>query len=199
MPSEMIRLEGGPFVAGSTDFYPEEAPLQAVEVSPFLMDVTPVTNAQFAAFVADTGYVSLAETIPDPADYPGILPEMVVAGSIVFTAPPAGRSVGPESWWSYVAGANWRQPYGPRHGAIGLDEHPVVHIAYEDALAYALWADKRLPTEIETEFAARGGMKRAAYAWGDELLPGGQPQANIWYRGFPYDHPEKKGPPDVTP
>jgi len=198
-PSEMIRLGGGRFIMGSTDFYPEEAPLQAVEVAPFLIDMTPVTNAQFAAFVADTGHVTLAETVPDPADYPGILPEMIVAGSIVFAAPPAGQPVGPESWWSYVAGANWRQPYGPRHGGIAPDDHPVVHIAYGDALAYARWTGKRLPTEIEAEFAARGGEDQAAYAWGNELLPGGRPLANIWYKGFPFAHPEHKGPPYTTP
>lgn len=184
---------------GSTGFYPEEAPLQVVEVAPFFMDATPVTNAQFAEFVADTGHVTLAETVPDPADYPGILPEMIVAGSIVFTAPPAGQPVGPESWWSYVAGANWRQPYGPQHGAIAPDDHPVVHIAYGDALAYASWAGKRLPTEIETEFAARGGLEQADYAWGNEFLPDGQLQANLWYRGFPFDHPERKGPPYTSP
>jgi len=195
----MIRLEGGTITIGSMDFYPEEAPLRSVRVEPFLLDPTPVTNAQFAAFVADTGYVTLAETVPDPADYPGILPHMIIAGSIVFTAPRKELPVGPESWWSYVPGANWRQPYGPQHGAIAPADHPVVQIAYCDALAYARWAGKRLPTEIEAEFAARGGLPRAIFAWGDELLPGGIPQANIWYTGFPYEHPEFNGPPFTTP
>lgn len=199
MPADMILLAGGKFTIGSTDFYPEEAPLRLVEVEPFMLDVTPVTNAQFAAFVSDTGHVTLAEIVPDPADYPGILPEMIIAGSIVFAAPPKGQPVGPDSWWSYVPGANWRQPYGPQFGSIAPDDHPVVHIAYDDALAYARWAGKRLPTEVEAEFASRSGLKRSPYAWGNELLPGGQPQANIWYRGFPFDHPEHKGPPYTTP
>lgn len=195
----MIGLTGGRFAIGSTDFYPEEAPVRMVEVAPFLLDATPVTNAHFAVFVEDTGYVTLAETVPDPADYPGILPEMIVAGSIVFTAPEKGGPVGPESWWSYVAGANWRQPYGPGlDGPSLLPDHPVVHIAYGDALAYARWADKRLPTEIEAEFASRGGLANAAYAWGDELLPGGEAQANIWLEGFPFTHPDRNGPPYTT-
>lgn len=198
-PSDMIRLEGGRFTIGSVDFYPEEAPVRIVEVAPFLLDTAPVTNDQFAAFVAETGYVTLAEIVPDPADYPGILPDMIVAGSIVFAAPPAGQPVGLESWWRYVVGANWRQPYGPEYGAIAPADHPVVQIAYGDALAYAQWAGKRLPTEIEVEFAARAGLDRGAFAWGNELLPGGQPQANIWYSGFPFEHPEHKGPPYTTP
>lgn len=198
VPQDMIYLIGGKFTAGSNQFYPEETPLQMVEVAPFLLDATPVTNAQFSAFVADTGYATLAETMPDPADYPGILPEMIVAGSIVFTALPVGQPVGPESWWSYVPGANWRQPYGPQHGGIAPDDHPVVHIAYGDALAYARWAGKRLPTEMEFEFAARGGLDQAVYAWGNELLPSGRPQANIWYKDFPFVHPEHKGPPYTT-
>lgn len=196
---EMVRLEGGHFTTGSVDFYPEEAPLRQTEVKPFLLDVTPVTNAEFAAFIQDTGYITLAETIPNPDDYPGILPEMIVAGSIVFAAPPRGQPVGPESWWAYVPGANWRQPYGPEHGAFAPDDHPVVHIAYGDALTYASWAGKRLPTEIEAEFASRGGLEAAAYAWGSELLPNGKPMANIWYDGFPFKHPERSGPPYTVP
>ena len=196
---QMIRLAGGRFAIGSSDFYPEEAPVRMVEVAPFLLDATPVTNAQFAAFVEDTGFVTFAETVPDPADYPGILPEMIVAGSIVFTAPPKGQAVGPESWWSYVAGANWRQPYGPEHGALAPADHPVVQITYGDALAYARWAGKRLPTEIEAEFASRGGLQNAAFAWGDDLLIGGTAPANIWHDGFPFTHPERMGPPYTTP
>ena len=195
----MIRLEGGQFETGSSDFYPEEAPVGRALVEPFLLDVTPVTNAQFAAFVEDTGYVTFAEIVPNPADYPGILPEMIVAGSIVFSAPPMGQTVGPESWWAYVPGANWRQPYGPEHGAIAPDDHPVVHIAYVDALAYAAWAGKRLPTELELEFAARSGLEGAAYAWGNELFPDGKMMANFWNEGFPFTHPERAGPPYTVP
>ena len=195
----MIRLDGGTFAIGCEDFYPEEAPVQQVEVTPFLLDISPVTNAQFAAFVEDTGYITLAETVPNPADYPGILPEMIVAGSIVFSSPAKVQTVGPESWWSYVAGANWREPYGPEFGAIAPADHPVVQIAYGDAVAYTKWAGKRLPSEIELEFAARGGLANAPYAWGDELLPNGEVLANIWYEGFPYKHPSHTGPPYTVP
>jgi sulfatase modifying factor 1 len=197
--SDMIRLAGGEFTMGSTDFYPEEAPLRRVRVAAFLLDATPVTNAQFAAFVEHTGYVTLAERVPDPADYPSILPEMIVAGSIVFKAPPRGQPVGPESWWSYLPGANWRHPYGSELGAIAPSDHPVVHVAYGDAVAFARWAGKRLPTEVEAEFALRGGLIDATYGWGMDLLPGGRPRANIWYEGFPHSHPEHKGPPYTTP
>jgi sulfatase modifying factor 1 len=188
----MIQLNGGQVTVGATDFYPEEAPLKRVDVAPFALDATPVTNAQFAAFVDVTGYVTLAEKVPDPADYPGILPEMIIAGSIVFTAPPPGQAVGPESWWSYVPGAQWRLPYGPAFPQAFIADHPVVHIAYADALAYATWAGKRLPTEVESEFAARGGLDGATYAWGEELQPDGKAMANIWTSGFPYRHPAIK-------
>jgi formylglycine-generating enzyme required for sulfatase activity len=197
--SSMVQMDGGTFTIGCTDFYPEEAPVQQAEVKPFNLDITPVTNAQFAAFVEETGYITLAETVPDPSDYPGILPEMIVAGSIVFSAPPKGTPVGPESWWTYVPGANWRLPYGPGLGAIAPSDHPVVHIAYDDALAYAKWAGKRLPTELEAEFAARSGLDSAVYAWGDELSPNGKKMANIWYAGFPFHHPERTGPPYTVP
>lgn len=197
--NSMVKLDGGTFKLGCMDFYPEEAPIQTAIVKPFLLDITPVTNAQFAAFVEDTGFVTLAETVPNPADYPGILPEMIVAGSIVFSAPPKGQPVGIESWWSYVPGADWRQPYGPEYGAIAPDDHPVVHIAYGDALAYAFWSGKRLPSAIELEFAARGGLDGAAYAWGDELFPGGKMMANFWSEGFPFKHPQRSGPPYTSP
>jgi len=197
--NSMVHMDGGTFTIGCTDFYPEEAPIRQAKVKPFFIDITPVTNAQFAAFVEDTGYITLAETVPDPADYPGILPEMIVAGSIVFAAPPKGRPVGPESWWTYVPGANWRLPYGSELGTIAPSDHPVVHIAYDDALAYATWAGKRLPTEIEAEFAARSGLDAATYAWGDELSPDGKKMANIWYAGFPFHHPERTGPPYTVP
>jgi formylglycine-generating enzyme required for sulfatase activity len=197
--ANMVRLKGGVFTTGSLDFYPEEAPLRKSVVRPFLLDVTPVTNAQFAAFVADTHYVTLAERAPDPADYPGILPHMIVAGSIVFSSPKKGQASGPESWWSYVPGAHWKHPYGPEFGAIAPADHPVVHIAYVDALAYAQWAGKRLPTETEAEFASRNGLENARFAWGEQLFPQGKMMANIWREGFPFVHPERQGPPYTAP
>jgi len=196
---DMVLLNGGRILAGSTGFYPEEAPCQYVDVAPFLLDRTPVTNAQFTRFVAETGHVTLAEQVPDVADYPGILPEMIIAGSIVFKAPPKGVPVGPESWWAYVPGANWRHPYGPDLGPIAPDDHPVVQIAYSDAVAYARWAGKRLPSQIEAEFASRGGLEAADYAWGDTLLPDGKVMANFWREGFPHQHPDRSGPPYTTP
>jgi formylglycine-generating enzyme required for sulfatase activity len=195
----MIDVAGGTFVAGSDRHYPEEAPRRTVTIAPFQLDETPVTNAQFADFVAATGYVTFVEKAPDPASYPGLVPEMAVAGSIVFAAPDRGQRLEPESWWSYVAGAHWRCPYGPDVPGTLIADHPVVHIAYEDALAYARWAGKRLPSEDELEYAARAGQADSEYAWGNDLLPAGRAPANFWYDGFPHQHPEKAGPPYTTP
>ena len=195
----MVHLAGGTFAMGSADHYPEEAPVRRVSVSPFLIDRTPVTNRQFATFVAATGYVTLAEKAPDPALYPGILPDMMVAGSIVFEAPWVAAQLSHESWWQYVPGASWRQPYGPDAGLdaseSALADHPVVHIAYQDARAYARWAGKRLLTEAEAEFAARGGLEGLPFAWGSEFTPEGRLMANIWLEGFPVVRPGRAGPP----
>lgn len=184
---EMVALSGGTFQMGSTRFYPEEAPVRRVRVKPFAIDIAPVTNAQFVRFVAETGYVTLAEIAPDPADYPGMDPALAQPGSLVFekTAGPVDLAQ-PERWWHFRLGAQWRHPLGAGSSLEGLDEHPVVHIAYEDASAYAAWAGKRLPTEAEWEFAARGGIDGADYAWGDTLAPGGAMLANYWQGLFPF-------------
>lgn len=185
----MVFLPGGTFRMGSDRFYPEEAPVHNVTVDGFWIDPTPVTNRQFKAFVRATGHVTVAEKVPDPKDYPGALAEMLYAGSLVFS-PPAGpvdlRDWG--QWWQFLKGADWRHPYGPKSTINGLDNHPVVHVAYADALAYARWAGKDLPTEAEWEFAARGGLDGADYAWGDELAPGGQHRANTWQGRFPHEN-----------
>ena len=196
----MISLPAGQFWMGSDAHYPEEAPARLVEVAAFRLDATPVTNAQFAQFVADTGYVSFAERAPNAEDYPGILPDMLEAGSIVFQKPHnQGQPIGPESWWHYVKGAHWRQPQGPDSSISGLGDHPVVHIVWEDATAYAQWAGKRLPSEVEFEYAARAGLDRAEFAWGDTLLPDGKMPANFWAQGFPFAHPRTQAAPFTTP
>lgn len=182
----MISLAGGRFRMGSDRHYPEEAPAHDVIVDPFMIDITPVTNTQFAAFVAATGYRTLAETAPDPDDYPGMLPEMAQAGSLVFQQVSHAVDLhNPHQWWTFAFGADWRHPRGKGSSIEGLDDHPVVHIAYPDAVAFAQWAGKRLPTEAEWEFAARGGLDHADYAWGNELTPDANPRANYWQGEFP--------------
>jgi formylglycine-generating enzyme required for sulfatase activity len=179
---------------GCGDFYAEEQPLRHVSVDGFRMDVTPVTNRQFAAFVAATGYRTWAERTPDAADYPGADPALLVPASAVFTPtlhPVDTRN--PALWWRLVPGADWRHPHGPDSDIAALAEHPVVHVAFADAEAYAAWAGKRLPTEAEWEFAARGGLVERAYAWGDELAPGGLRLANYWAGLFPCERGEDDG------
>ena len=184
--SDMVRIPGGTFRMGSNDHYPEEAPAHRVTVDEFWVDRTPVTNRQFKSFVKETGYVTTAQIPPDRNDYPGALPEMIFAGSLVFAPPPRVSDLRDWSqWWSLMKGANWRHPAGPRTNINALDNHPVVHVSFDDALAYATWADKELPTEAEWEFAARGGLEDEEFAWGNALTPGGKHMANIWQGKFP--------------
>lgn len=186
--AEALRdLPGGTFMMGSERFYPEEAPVRPVRVDAFRIQETPVTNAAFAAFVADTGYRTLAELPPDPALYPDLDPAFAQPGSLVFqpTAAPVVLDDWSQ-WWAFVPGADWRHPTGPDSDIAGRDDHPVVQIAYADAEAYAKWAGLSLPTEAEWEYAARGGLDGADYAWGDELAPAGAVLANYWQGLFPH-------------
>ena len=182
----MICLDGGQFRMGSDRFYPEEAPVREVRVDGFWIDALPVTNRSFAAFVAATGYRTTAETAPAPCDYPGMDMALAVPGSLVFEPPRRLVSLDDVSaWWQFRAGANWRHPTGPDSTIEGIEDHPVVHVSYSDAAAYAEWAGKTLPTEAEWEYAARGGHDGRDYAWGDELAPGGAMLANYWQGLFP--------------
>ena len=189
-PAGMVWIPGGTFRMGSDKHYAEEAPVHRVTVDAFWIDRTPVTNREFREFVRATGHVTFAEIAPDPTDYPGALPNMLRAGSLVFTPPkhPIEDMGNWSQWWAFKFGANWRRPYGTRSSLGGLNDHPVVHVAYSDALAYAKWAGKDLPTEAEWEFAARGGLDGAEFAWGEELTPGGKQMANTWQGTFPHEN-----------
>lgn len=193
MLTELVDLPGGSFRMGSTSFYPEEAPIHTATVGPFAIERHPVTNAQFAEFIEDTGYLTVAERPLDPALYPGVAQEDLLPGALIFRGTPGPVDLEDwRQWWDWAPGAHWRRPFGEGSDITGKDDHPVVQIAYPDAGAYAAWAGRRLPTEAEWEYAARAGST-TTYAWGEEARVDGVLMANTWQGRFPYRNDGAQG------
>jgi formylglycine-generating enzyme len=196
----MAWIPGATFRMGSEDFYPDERPVHELSVDGFWMDCYEVTNEQFACFVEATGYETVAERPLNPADFPGAPPENLVPGSMLFhntDGPVDLRNFA--NWWSWVPGTSWRHPQGPASSLEDIAHHPVVHVAYEDAEAYAGWAGKQLPTEAEWECAARGGLDGKKFTWGDEHFPDGKAMANSWQGEFPWQNLLRDGYEQTSP
>ncbi len=197
---DMVWVPGGTLLMGSADFYPEEGPVHRVSISGFWMDEHAVTVAEYRRFVSATGYVTVAERAPHPAQYPGVAPELLVPGSLVFDQPDGPVDLNdPGNWWSWVPGTQWRHPEGPESTLRGRERHPVSHVSYEDAAAFAVWAGKALPSEAEWEWAARGGLEGAVYCWGDVFQPRGRMMASTWQGRFPWENLKTDGFVGTTP
>ncbi len=194
-PEGMVYIPGGEYTRGlEHPMMPEAAPLHKVRISPFFTDATEVTNSDFAKFVDATGYKTVAERPINPEDYPGVDPALLVPGSLVIVSPAHPVNLSNYSqWWRYVPGASWKHPEGPESNLEGRENHPVVHIAWEDATAYAEWTGKRLPTEAEWEYAARGGLSQAEFAWGNDARPDGKIMANTFQGNFPHNNTGEDG------
>lgn len=190
----MVLIPGGTGVIGSDRYYPEERPLIEVTVGDVWFDRFPVTNAEFDRFVADTGHRTVAEIAPCAEDFPGADPELLVPGSQLFVQTDGPTDLGDwTQWWRWQPGASWRCPQGPGSRWADVADHPVVHVGWSDAAAYAQWAGKELPTESEWELAARGGLVGREFAWGDELTPQGRRWANTWHGPFPWRSEDPEG------
>jgi sulfatase modifying factor 1 len=188
MLSDLVELTGGVFRMGSQQFYPDEGPVHDEHVGPFAIEQHPVTNAQFSEFVADTGYLTVAERPLDQALFPDLSAEELEPGGLAFAATPGPVDLSNwRQWWRWSIGADWRHPFGPESSIEEKADHPVVQVAYQDAEAYANWAGRHLPSEAEWEYAAQAGGT-STYAWGEEVRPAGQLMANTWQGRFPYEN-----------
>ena len=201
VPGKMVWIQGGTFQMGTNDpAFTDAQPMHKVTLKGFYMDEHEVTNAEYERFVKATNYKTVAERKLNPKDYPGVPPESLVPGSGVFSPP--GQKVSlddPLQWWKYIPGASWQHPFGANSSVDGKPNDPVVHISYEDAVAYAKWAGKRLPTEAEWEYAAQGGRGNQTYYWGNELKPNGKWVANIYQGEFPDKNTAEDGYAGIAP